>query len=758
MSIPNRLFFDDDGIITLFEKYKFTVEENTPAEQEVALDPELLGTVFENLLAEINPETKESARKQTGSYYTPRPVVEYMVDEAIVASLSTKVQPRDSDYEKLEKHIRYLLDYNDALDDVGKLFQPEETSQIIGAIANLKVLDPAVGSGAFPMGILHKLTLALSRLDPKNRVWERIQTQIAVERAEQAFGILDQRERDIELTTISDTFERYRESDFGRKLYLIQNSIFGVDIQPIACQIAKLRFFISLAIEQTPSNDRDDNYGIKPLPNLETRFVAANTLVGLENSMQGSLAQTTAINELQLEISNNRERYFHANARQLKLECIQRDTRLRTDLAAALTQVGLPANDADRISRINLYDQNGFADWFDSRYMFGIHGGFDIVVGNPPYKQVRKGVHSSSQFPYSEGKDKGKQNLYKLFVEQSYNLVVNGGIATLIVQSSLMCDESSSATRRLLLEHTQLKHILEFPKSAPTRDVQLFQSVTQGTCVYQFRKQMPVGDPISISVGNHAGSFDQLRFEEIKPSTIGSLYPNLRCFPLIRHGSVAIMEKIARSSTTRPLSHYVEKIVQGDLNISSHSNRYSQIKTSVRLLRGRNVGRFVVKYNISSEYCDEGFRVDKVRENRKHAFLVSQQVTGTNDLRRLHFAVADNPDEDHLCGHSINKTLLKEPKHNKVFCGLLNSKFMDWFFRITSTNNNAQGYELKQLPIPEFDDTTINHLDGLVGRIIAAKAVDYDADTSDLEAEIDQLVYQLYGLTDEEIAAVEANL
>ena len=129
-------------------------------------------------------------------------------------------------------------------------------------ISELKVLDPAVGSGAFPMGVLHKLTLALRRLDPDNTRWENLQKQLAGERAAAAFDTQDQQERNTELTEISDTFERYRDSDFGRKLYLIQNSIFGVDIQPIACQIAKLRFFISLAIEQEPDQSAE-NFGIK---------------------------------------------------------------------------------------------------------------------------------------------------------------------------------------------------------------------------------------------------------------------------------------------------------------------------------------------------------------------------------------------------------------------------------------------------------------------------------------------------------------
>ena len=134
---------------------------------------------------------------------------------------------------------------------------------------------------------------------------------LAGKRAAEAFDTQDDQERREELHEIDDTFKRYRDSDFGRKLYLIQNSIFGVDIQPIACQIAKLRFFILLAIEQEPDRNAE-NFGIKPLPNLETRFVAANTLIGLKQQM--SLKSQKA-SRLEQALRNNREKHFHATTR-----------------------------------------------------------------------------------------------------------------------------------------------------------------------------------------------------------------------------------------------------------------------------------------------------------------------------------------------------------------------------------------------------------------------------------------------------------
>ena len=134
---------------------------------------------------------------------------------------------------------------------------------------------------------------------------------------------------------------------------------------------------------------------------------------------------------------------------------------------------------------------------------------------------------------------------------------------------------------------------------------------------------------------------------------------------------------------------------------------------------------------------------------------ISQEVTGTNDIRRLHFGLAEKPPTDFLCGHSVNKTQLRNQEHSKAFLALLNSKFMDWFFRITSTNNHVQGYEMEQLPIPAMTAVDRRLLSNLAARVIKAKAADPSAGTSADEAEIDRLVYALYGLTEAEVAAVE---
>ena len=479
-AIPNRLFFDDSatnpGLVTLFNRYKFTVEENTPVEQEVALDPELLGKVFENLLAAYNPETRDTARKQTGSYYTPRAVVDYMVDEALVASLAQKCQPTDGDTEFWQDRLRYLLDYADAFNDANELFEKNELHGIVRAIAGLKVLDPAVGSGAFPMGVLHKLTLALRRIDPDNTRWEALQKERARAKADAAFETKDQQERDAELLEISETFEKY-SGDFGRKLYLIQNSIFGVDIQPIACQIAKLRFFISLAIEQEP-DPRAENFGIKPLPNLETRFIAADTLLKLksERVLTGKEAKkseyepmlaSSKTQSVERQLLENRERYFHATTRRKKLEYKREDERLREELAKALESLGFPADDAKKIARWDPYTQNACAAWFDAEYMFGVANGFDVVIGNPPYVQLEKNTGKLRKFYKDAGFTTlvSRGDVYQLFYEKGCQLLTpECGLLAYITSNSWLKAEYGKSTRRYFSDrHTPLR-LLEMGK------------------------------------------------------------------------------------------------------------------------------------------------------------------------------------------------------------------------------------------------------------------------------------------------------
>ena len=467
LHVPARLLLDEkDGLFALFRHYKFTIEESTPLDAEVALDPELLGRVFENLLAAYNPETRETARKATGSYYTPRPVVDYMVREALTEALAAKARPTTTPNEHWRDQLGYLLDWEDENADAGEFFDAEEARSVVEAIAGLRTLDPAVGSGAFPMGILQTLTLALRRLDPDNRLWETFQKERAVVRAERAFDTEDRQQRDNELKNISDTFEKYRHSNFGRKLYLIQNGIYGVDIQPIACQIAKLRFFISLVIEQEHDFHKP-NSGIQPLPNLETRLLAANSLLKLEKPTQMELGQTEIVQEFERKLETNRERHFLAVDRSTKLKIQENDSELRAQLVAQLKQTGFSAIDAKHVAGWDPYDQNGVASWFDPEYMFGVSDGFDVVIGNPPYIQLQKDGGRAGKFYHGKNYKTFQRtgDIYQLFYERGCDLLkLHTGVLTYITSNSWLKAEYGKSLRKWFAERCMPLQLIEMGK------------------------------------------------------------------------------------------------------------------------------------------------------------------------------------------------------------------------------------------------------------------------------------------------------
>ena len=447
LMIPNDLFFGPErevdlsaaygaaryrrakvcGIIRTLDRYKFTVAENTPIEEEIALDPELLGKVFENLLAAYNPETGATARKQTGSFYTPREIVNYMVDESLLASLKTKLEAAFPSAENTEERLRHLFAYNDQ-----QQFTTAEVDALIEVIDHLKILDPACGSGVFPMGILHKLVFVLGKLDPGNQRWKARQLAKATE-------IPDPTVRDRVLADIEQTFGA-NELDYGRKLYLIESCIYGVDIQPIAVQIAKLRFFISLVVDQK-MNPQADNLGIRPLPNLETRFVAANTLIGIERPGQQHL-RNLDIDAKEKELRRVRERHFLARTPATKARCREQDANLRAAIAELLKHDGWDTATARTLALWDPYDQNASAEFLDAEWMFGETEGFDVVIGNPPY------VRADEQSEWNQRQrraisDRGqyetlweKWDIYVPFIERSYRLLQSDGITTLIVSDA----------------------------------------------------------------------------------------------------------------------------------------------------------------------------------------------------------------------------------------------------------------------------------------------------------------------------------
>lgn len=414
------------GLIHILHGYKFTIVENTPIEQEIALDPELLGQVFENLLASYNPETQTTARKQTGSFYTPRPIVDYMVTESLKCYLKGELCKSLPDILEADadEGLEILFNYTER----EHVFTDEERDILIQAIDNCKILDPACGSGAFPMGALHKLVFLLQKLDPHNVLWMRQQIDKATE-------IPDVQAREASIEAIEKAFAD-NELDYGRKLYLIENCLYGIDIQPIAIQITKLRCFISLVCDQRVNSNKAKNYGIRPLPNLETKFVAANTLISLPKQMNLDFSPT--VRRLVKDLEDVRHHHFSATRRE-KLFLQRKDKDLREKLAVELRK-GI-FNDETIISIIvawKPYDPTSVADFFDAEWMFGkeLKKGFDIVIGNPPYMRIQ-GIKQN--FPALAKYYKkhylsatGSFDLYVIFMERGMQLITDEGLLNFI--------------------------------------------------------------------------------------------------------------------------------------------------------------------------------------------------------------------------------------------------------------------------------------------------------------------------------------
>ena len=816
LSIPNRLFFAEDGnnrgLITLFDRYKFTVEENTPAETEVALDPELLGKVFENLLASVNAETGENVRKHSGSYYTPREVVDYMIDEALVRALRDKAMPPETDVSWWDGILHYLLDY----DDADELFDEDQKRRVVQAIAELRVLDPAVGSGAFPMGVLHKLTLALRRLDPDNKIWADTQRDIAVRRADAAFWIPVQQERGAALQQINDTFERYKGSDFGRKLYLIQRCIFGVDNDPNATEIAKLRFFISLAIEQQTNADPGSNFGIHPLPNLETRFVTADSLLGLEHPAQPQLSEhTEPILRIESQLAAIREERFHARTRREKERMRDDDQRLRDTLAKRLEEAAFPPDDARKIAAWDPADQSVMADtrdattWFDPEFMFGVRDGFNIVISNPPYAQLQKDGGRLGRLYKDAGYETFARtgDIYQLFYEKGFELLASDGFLSYITSNSWLKAEYGKSTRRHMSERLAVLRLLEMGKD-------VFENVIVDASIL-------IGRAGNTRETGKAVDMDRLDDKSFPPREEywNEFRPDTnKPWSIMSRAERSVMDKMQAKGT--PLGEWDVKINYG---IKTGYNQAFIIDTATRdaliaedpksaeiikpMLRGRDIQRFRARWagvwlmfvpwhfplhldpliSGNSSEAEEAFKGKYpavYNHLLKHKTRLASRNKAETGIRYEWYALqrwAANyhqefakeklfwmdmtptgrfaySDDEIYCN---DKGFIMGGESLKYLCAILNSSLITWQMKNIALTTGMglmqwKKFAVQRLLIPEIPAGKQRPFVNLVDSILEAKAANPDSDTRKQEEEIDRLVYDLYGLTDAEVAELGA--
>ena len=689
------------GIIDILKRYSFTVEENTPLDQEVSLDPELLGKAFENLLAAYNPETKTSARKQTGSFYTPREIVQYMVDESLVAHLKRTCG------DDLEPEYRRLLSY--ATEET-KL-NDEQRKAVMKALYNCRVLDPACGSGAFPMGALQQMVHILRQLDPTNEMWREFMIDLAIEKSKTAFNTVDEGERRERLADIEEAFNRnINDPDYARKLYLIEHCIYGVDIQPIAVQISKLRFFISLVVDQKTTTDAVHNFGIRPLPNLESKFVAANTLIPVE--YDGTLVENNS------EVLKQKERLKELNHKIFRAKRNVDKQRLKDEikstrqaLANAIEDTGFVGHsEAELLAGWDMFDQNASSSYFDAEWMFGVKGGFDVVIGNPPYgasltreeKNYFKRKYKTAQT--ITGVQKGSLDTYTLFIEKGFNSVAKDGFMTYIIPISITSSDSLTGVHNLLFNNCREIRI----SSYAVRPKPIFKNAVVNTSILLFQKTETACEYLySTKMHRRGNDFD-----------LQKLMDNLQ---FVNVKGLTLYGRIPKIGT--------------DIEKSILQKVFAQSK----------LGGYIKPTGNPIIYRFAGGRYFKV---------VTNYSNGSSAERTIHF---------------MNKQFA-----NAVGC-ILSSNLSFWFYQIFSDNLNWKNYEIENFTIPNLSKDDISFLDKLYSRYltdIEEKAnirttsgnSSYNVDafkeykivrSKPIIDEIDDFIGPLYGLTSEEIQFIK---
>jgi hypothetical protein len=812
VAVPDIWFSE---LFQIFEEYNFTIDENTSLDTELSIDPEMLGRIFENLLAEVNPETGASARKSTGSFYTPREIVDFMVEESLIAHLKTKTNISE---EKLRDLSSYDLD-----DDVSNPIDQQERRLLVEAIHNTTVLDPACGSGAFPIGVLQRLVHMLGVLDPECSIYlNKLPPEVR---------------RDFQKKSLI----------YVRKLSVIRECIHGVDIQPIAIDISRLRCFLTLVVDQQV-DDNAPNRGIEPLPNLDFKFVCANTLV--KPPFVSDVASLFG-DEFAISLGELVDEYFAPVDQLHKLETARKLQQLINDktnkeLENIINSYSYLKNekhkkvlaqqneksDSERMRINSLWKsyenifQNKPVGFFDTRYFFPTvfrNDGFDIVIGNPPYikeytnKSAFNGVRKS---PYYQG----KMDLWYMFSCIALDLLKNNGIECFIAQNNWVTSSGASIMRNKIIEDAQILSLVDFG------DFKIFENAGIQTMVMLFKKssiESKYSFELRSIISNKPVFEDVVAIlNKVKRNSIQYLHPEVirDAFidkKLVFSGSEneAILEKILNKSNFKldsakevaqgivypqdKLNRANKNILGDNFNVGDgifvlsdkEKNELNLTEKDVELLRPSYTTKDLHKWYGDSAnqewtiYTDSSFKnAKKINEYpriKEHLDKFSKIISTDNMPYGLHrsrneyffkgekIIVARKcvsptfsyTDFDAYVSATFN--VIKTNRINqKYLTGVFNSSLVAFWLK---NKGKMQGgnYQIDKEPIletPIFVGNEIeqNKLITIVDKILAiTKSGDYlensakKAEVKKYEIQINQMVYKLYGLTPEEIEIVE---
>lgn len=767
-AIPNELFSnadtkgrDADGILDIFDRYNFTMNEDEPMEREVAIDPEMLGKVFENLL-------DVSDRKSKGAFYTPREIVHYMCQETLINYLVTKTGLPEMD-------IRDFILYGDLMKDEDTTKASREGSrdmlistnifdiqsgvnrlkELDDLLATVRVADLAVGSGAFPLGMLNEIVKARETLS-----------------AYMSIGMNAFQKK---------SFYAYDRKPYDLKVNTIKNCIYACDIEPSAVDIAKLRLWLSIVIDdeiaaEASSGEFDVHTKPRQLPNLDCNIICGNSLIDefkgnkliseselLHNVSENSqmLLYQGGVDSLINELIRLQDRLFlvkeHDEKEEIKnniqdiynkiiMEQLQGNPEIEEDYYNSLEQVSRP-----------------FIIWqLYFPKVFKENGGFDAIIGNPPYGLLNKKQNQNTSIMADEYEMKyyktspvygpakgGIINIFRLFICKSFDLLKKNGHLSLIFPMAFMCDLSANNLRKFVFNDNKINYIEAFPER-DNENKRVFKSAKMSVCILGASKCKQDGSetfPMRIS---------RDRFVDMSsPKTLMSrddikmIDKDTLTIPLMTPKEYEILLKICQGS--RRMKEF-SKCYTGEIDLSLNKKYVRLDAHYTRMLRGAQVQKYYITDNISQGdilYLDAELylKENNTLRSRHHMSqrIVMQGITGVNEKYRLKMALTD---AGVYCANSVNYLLL-ENNNIEYFLALCNSKLLNWYFAKLSTNSNVNGYEVDNLPIKIADDKTMLEIKELVQELLV------DAGKTESIDKINELIYSIYELDTEEIEEIE---
>jgi len=738
LRLPALLF---NNLFTFLASYNFTVDENDPDDAEIGVDPEMLGKIFESLLED---------NKAKGAFYTPKEIVRYMCKESLIAYLNEQCTMNNV---QLSGAIRSFVENHEFPSEL------EPCRDVLDrALREVKICDPAIGSGAFPMGLLNELW----------RCREAISLSPVVETQNFASPSMG---------ASSST-----QSRAALKREIIENNVYGVDIEKGAIDIARLRFWLSIVV------DSDEP---EPLPNFDYKFMQGNSLIesfeGVDlssmmsndgqHSSLGKGKQKAGANQLGIEFASTDTKrnlqlmlreYFSITDHEQKsrqrseindsVKSYIRQQHLRPEAAARLTSLDPSAN-----QEFFLW-HTWFKDIFDK-------GGFDIVIGNPPYINVENLDKRTKEFLFSQFSTcQGRTDIYIGFIEEALALMNCRGLTSFIIPYSYTNQNYGELSRRLLAESHSIFEIVD------TSNYYVFDNAVVKNIIIRFGKAK--GDSTLIRVADNKICFEQSNFiERILPTESFLQLKNCRIETKPFEDILEIKEHLEKVSIRLGKIFLVAYGVRVN-------NKYDKEKTKSyyiydfpmdyfkKFTEGKCIGRYsFTQYGWLNYEPDEHYNpmFPELFENEKLMFInvVSKQLRFAYDNEGYY--------NSHTVVNCVNISKLTRSTHTtakkairegdvvlarnystKYVLGIINSKLMNWYFmQFQSEGLHCYPDDAKQFPIAKASIEQQKPIINLIDKILNIKRVNPNADTSALEREIDGLVYELYGLTEEEIAVIE---